>query len=214
MTVRVKVCGLSRTQDLDAAIQCGADAVGFVVGFPESPRNLDLSRAKKLIQRMPPFLTSVVVCPSKTHLIRQIVMELQPNALQVYGNVDGGKLMATCAGSKVIRPVAVGGERDLHKARVLSRECDAIILDTRVKGVLGGSGIPINLELARKAGKLVAPRPLILAGGLTAENVARAVKAVKPYAVDVSSGIETAPGRKDRLRMKSFILSAKSVGTH
>jgi len=214
LTVRVKVCGLSRIQDLNAAIQWGADAVGFVVGFPESPRNLDLNRAQELIKRTPPFLTSVVVCPYKTHLIRQIVTELQPNALQVYGNADGGKLMTTCAGSKVIRPVAIGGEGDLHKARDLSRECDAIILDTRVKGVPGGSGIPINLELARKAGKLVAPRPLILAGGLTAKNVVRAVKIVKPYAVDVSSGIETTPGRKDQLMMKAFILSAKSVGDH
>jgi len=197
---KIKICGITRFQDLEAAMRYGADAVGLVVGFPRSPRNLSLEKAKELRGKAPPFLDVVLVADGRDQntLIR-LVEEIRPDAVQAYGLSDPSVLRELGV-SWIIKPVNPSNfeEEDLDGF-------DAVLLDGSM-----GRGIIPNWDLCKRIGERF-ELPVILAGGLDPDNVQEAMRIVKPYGVDVSSGVERAPGIKDPEKIKIFIRRVREV---
>ncbi len=203
---RVKVCGITRLRDALAAVNHGADALGFVF-VPESPRFTSADQAKRIIQRVPPFVASVGVfmdAPREEVLAHVQLCGL--TAVQFHGN----ETPEDCRGmpARVIKAFRVKGNR--LPARITRYSVDAILLDTYLAGTAGGTGRVFPWEVAVRAKK---HGRIILAGGLNSRNIEKAIKVVRPYAVDVSSGVEQSPGKKDVRRIKEFIEKAKSLGT-
>lgn len=197
---RIKICGVTRLQDLEAAMRYDVDAVGLVVGFPRSPRNLSLERAKELRDKAPPFLDVVLVADGRDKdALMRLVEEIRPEGIQAYGLSDP-EVFRELGVSWIIKPInpsSFEGE-DLDGF-------NAILLDGSM-----GRGITPNWDLCkriRERSKL----PVILAGGLNPGNVQEAVRIVKPYGVDVSSGVERAPGIKDPEKIKLFTKRVREV---
>ncbi len=211
--VRVKICGITRKEDLDAAATAGADAVGFVVGVASSPRNIALEKAEKLIRQVPPFVKSVLVTVPKSIDEFETYEKLNPDAIQIHGeNLHA----AASVRLKIPNTLLIGAvNANLANAlNVVSRTTkifDAVLLDSFADGRYGGTGIVHDWELSKRVKQVIHPKPLILAGGLNPENVAEAVRTVRPYAVDVSSGVERQPGIKDYQKIMEFIKNAKDV---
>ncbi len=208
---KVKVCGITCPEDLFAAVEEGCDALGFVVGVPASPRNLDVLTAKKLISRVPVFMTSVLVTVWRSQqFLAQLCESLQPDAVQIHGKsfLPRTMLGEVVANVDLIRAVNVS-------SYVLEREeaitgYDAVLGDSESQEKYGGTGRVHDWTMSRRIrDKLKVP--FILAGGLTPENVTVAISTVKPYAVDVSTGVESSPGRKDRTKMSRFVRNAKGA---
>lgn len=209
--VRVKICGITRKEDLDAAAAAGADAVGFVVGVASSPRNLPLSAAEKLIRQVPPFMKSVLVTVPKGIDDFEAYEKLNPDAIQIHC-----ENLHVAASVRLKTPnITLIGAVNAHSANVLevaskaSKLFDAVLLDSFAEGRYGGTGTIHNWELSKRVKHVIQPKPLILAGGLNAANVAEAVRIVEPYAVDVSSGVEQQPGVKNPQKMAEFVKNAK-----
>jgi len=213
MTVRVKICGITRKEDLDAAAEAGADAVGFVVGVASSPRNLSLDAAEKLIRQVPPFVKGVLVTVPRSIDDFAAYEKLNPDAIQIHGE----NLHAAAAvrqklpNTLLIRAVNARLARDLDAVSTASKLFNAVLLDSFADGRYGGTGIVHDWELSKRVKQVIQPKPLILAGGLNPENVAAAVRTVEPYAVDVSSGVEQQPGIKDHKKIVEFVKNAKDV---
>jgi len=211
--VRVKICGITRKEDLDAAVAAGADAVGFVVGVASSPRNIALEKAEKLIRQVPPFVKSVLVTVPKSVDEFEIYEQLNPDAIQIHGE----NLHAAASVRLKIPNTLLIGAVNANLANVLNvvsrtaKIFDAVLLDSFADGRYGGTGIVHDWELSKRVKQVIHPKPLILAGGLNPENVAEAVRTVQPYAVDVSSGVERQPGIKDHKKIIEFIKNAKDV---
>ena len=211
--VRVKICGITRKEDLDAAAAAGADAVGFVVDVASSPRNLSLNEAEKLIRQVPPFVKSVLVTVPKGINEFEKYKKLNPDAIQIHGE----NLHAAASVRLKIPNITLIGAVNANFADALdavskaSKLFDAVLLDSFSEGRYGGTGIVHDWELSKRVKQAIHPKPLILAGGLTPENVAEAVRTVEPYAVDVSSGVERQPGIKDHEKIIEFIKNAKEV---
>ena len=211
--VRVKVCGITNKEDIEAAVGAGVDALGFVVEVPESPRNISIDRARRLIEAIPPFVQGVVVSVFKSlaHL-ETLCSSVAPDAVQIAGALPNAH--AVCGrlrGVRVIRTVAVN-ERTVPDASLrAAARCDAVLTDTAVLGAHGGTGTPHNWAVSRTIREVIAPTPLILAGGLTAANVRAAIEIVRPYAVDVSSGVEIRPGIKDHAKIRAFMEAVKEA---
>jgi phosphoribosylanthranilate isomerase len=215
-TVKVKICGITRKEDLDAAAAAGADAVGFVVGAAASPRNLSLETAEKLFRQVPPFAKSVLVTvPTSIDELVEACGKLNPDAIQIHGD----KLRSTAVirerltKTLLIGAVNANSPDALEAASVASKIFDAVLLDSLTNGQYGGTGTVHDWELSKLIKRVIHPTPLILAGGLNPENVAEAVRVVQPYAVDVSSGVELQPGIKDNQKMINFVKKAKNVKT-
>jgi len=213
-SVRVKICGLTREEDLAVAVSAGADAVGFLVGVPSSPRNLSLERAKTLLNKVPVFVDSVVVTPPKSvEWLLEVCEKLQPSAVQIHGKeqIDASKIRENTKSTRLIKTVYV--TQDAVKDSVIEdlKTFDAVLLDSFVKGQYGGTGKVHDWKLSKRIKDLVAPVPVILAGGLKPENVTEAILAVKPYAVDVASGVEASPGVKDHEKVRAFVENAKQI---
>ncbi|MCS7135505.1 MAG: phosphoribosylanthranilate isomerase [Nitrososphaerota archaeon] len=209
--VRVKICGITREQDLISAVDAGADAVGFVVASPLSPRNLTYERARELIEKVPMFVDSVVVTvTSDVNELIRICNLLRPSALQIHSNNFSGveKLRNALPGIRLIKAINVREVSDITPLKHLINEFDALLLDSLVGGY-GGQGKVHDWEISRMIIEYLYPKPAILAGGLTPENVVDAVRSVKPYAVDVSSGVEKSPGIKDREKIFEFVKNAR-----
>jgi len=212
--VKVKICGITREEDLVAAVDAGADAVGFVVGVPSSPRNISLQKAEKLIGLVPIFVKSVLVMvPTSIDDILKTYEKLCPNAIQLHGENlhDAHTLREKIPNTPLIRAVNANSINALEVASEASKSYDAILLDSFVHGSYGGTGIVHDWELSKRVKQVIHPKPLILAGGLEPENVREAVGIVQPYAVDVSSGVELQPGIKDPQKIMEFIKNAKDV---
>jgi phosphoribosylanthranilate isomerase len=205
--VRVKICGITNKEDLKAAVDAGADALGFVVDVPESPRNVTIDRARDLIDAAPPFVQSVVVSVFQTlDRIGMLCSCLAPDAVQLAGPLPrDGSIGEHVRRTHVIRAIAVNEQRLSHAALSAASHFDAVLTDSFVPGAHGGTGVPHNWTTSRAIRERVAPTPLILAGGLTSGNVRVAIETVRPYAVDVSSGVERRPGIKDHTKMQGFI---------
>jgi len=211
---RVKICGLTREEDVRMASARGADAVGFIVGIPSSPRNLSLKKAETLLQCVPLFVNSVVVMrPTSLEEIRTTYETLRPDALQLHGgnSFDIAMLREHMPKASLIRAVQAKPPTVLPDAIAAAEAFDAVLIDSWASGRLGGTGVVHDWRLSTRVKRGIHPTPLILAGGLTPENVGDAIRKVAPYAVDVSTGVESRPGLKDPDAVTAFIEKAKEV---
>jgi phosphoribosylanthranilate isomerase len=215
-TVRVKICGITRKEDLDAATSAGADAVGFVVGTAASPRNISLETAEKLFRQVPPFVKSVLVTvPTSIDELAETCGKLNPDVIQIHGEnlLNTELIREKLPTTPLIGAVNANSPDVLETASAASKIFDAVLLDSFANGRYGGTGIVHNWELSKLIKRFIQPKPLILAGGLNPENVAEATRVVQPYAVDVSSGVELQPRIKDHKKIRDFIKNAKDVRT-
>lgn len=204
MRTRIKICGLTREQDVDAAVEAGADAIGFVF-YPPSPRAISIERAAQLCRRVPAFVTITgLFVNAGEAAVRQHLDALPLDCLQFHG--DETQADCTGFGRRWIKAARVKEGVDLVKYAAAFPAASGVLLDAWVEGYGGGgktfdwSLIPRNL-----------PQPLILSGGLNAENVGEAVRRVKPWAVDVSSGVEAAKGIKDAAKIVAFIAGVRNA---
>jgi len=212
-TVRAKICGITNGTDLAGAISAGADAVGFIVGIQSSPRNLSIQEAQSLLLKIPPFISSVVVTRQpNSQSLKQLNSILHPDCLQVYCDIGECKNVLRELNQDAMIILGVDGEKSsLGDLITVSEYCDAILLDTLSSTKSGGTGRVHDWNASRRLRQTLDPKPIILAGGLTPENVGEAIKIVEPYAVDVASGVESGPGKKDHAKMVEFIKNAKGV---
>lgn len=213
---RVKICGIKNERELELAVKCGADAVGFITEVPvATPRKLRMHDTARLIRKVPLFVTPVVVImPEDAEQAVRLVKGTGACAVQVHCEVPGDVLAAlNSTGVKVIQTVHVepgSALKDvMHRIEAIEN-ADAVLLDSSGGGKPGGTGQVHNWDISAavvKSGRL----PVILAGGLNPGNVEDAVRAVKPYAIDAASGVET-DGAKDAVKVSEFIRKAKSCG--
>jgi phosphoribosylanthranilate isomerase len=205
MPVKVKICGITNVADGRAAADAGADALGFVF-CEKSPRHVSIPSAAEITIAMPAFIVKVgVFVNAPEDLVFRAIAECSLSLLQFHGEEPP----EYCAGFGVMSMKAFR-IRDAESLLSLpAYQTDAWLLDAWSPDKAGGTGEKFNWDLAIKARKL--GRPIFLAGGLTPENVAEAVRRVGPYAVDVSSGVEAEPGRKDHAKVKAFIAAAKAA---
>ena len=204
MSVKVKICGITNIEDAVMAAEAGADALGFMFYEP-SPRHLKLFTAMEIIRELPPFVSrvGVFVNPS-ADVVRRAVEECGIDYVQFHGEEPPD----FCAKFPVPVIKAFRIQDGDSLAQLQAYRTTAWLLDSFVPGKPGGTGERFNWDLAVKAKQL--GRPIILAGGLTAENVGDAVKKVRPYGVDVSSGVDLLPGKKDSAKVRQFIEQAKA----
>jgi phosphoribosylanthranilate isomerase len=202
--VKVKVCGITNQRDAEAAAVYGADALGFV--FAPSPRRLAPQLAKKIVKALGPFISSVgVFVNEKPSEIMAIVEEVGLTAVQLHGDESAASLKKI-SGVRVIKAFRVAKTVDLYEVRGYSP--DAFLFDAKVEGAYGGTGNSFDWKIMKNFdGKA----PFILSGGLNPSNVREAIAVARPYAVDVSSGVERQPGTKDADLIKEFIKNAKQV---
>jgi len=205
MPVKVKICGITNFPDGMAAAEAGADALGFVF-YDRSHRHISLEAAATLIRELPPFVMKVgVFVNAPVDLVVRASRECGLNLLQFHG--DEAPDYCLQFGLMSMKAFRI---RDATSLQALQDyPTDAWLLDAYSPRNLGGTGETFNWDLALEARN--SGRPIFLAGGLTPENVAEAVKRARPYGVDVSSGVESAPGRKDHARVRAFIQAAKLV---
>jgi phosphoribosylanthranilate isomerase len=206
--LRVKICGLTRELDVSFAILAGADAVGFIVGFPSSMRNITMEHAALLSRKVPPFVDAVLVAPAETVMLDVGLKGGKFDAIQLYGQVSDPDAIRRATGSRVIRAYQAKTD-DPAAAKAAAKGFDALLTDTYDPKALGGTGVPADWSICKNIKYAVSPTPMILSGGLNAGNVATAVQKVHPFAVDVSSGVESAPGVKDPGKVMEFIKKAK-----
>jgi phosphoribosylanthranilate isomerase len=204
--IRVKICGLTNEADARLAVEAGADALGFVL-HPGSPRCVDAMAAAGWLAALPPYVTRVaVVVNAGAERLRELAALNVFDAWQFHGDESEADVALALPGRKIraVRPT-----REFSPVSVMGYAVDAFLLDAPGPGY-GGTGTVCDWELAVKF-RDRCDRPVILAGGLTPENVADAVRDVEPYAVDVSSGVEQAPGRKDPAKVRDFIAQARAA---
>ena len=211
--VEVKICGNTRKEDVEHAIHSGANAIGFIVGFPSTPRNLDLDQAYRLLKDIPTSIDSVVVTNEyNRNLMLRIAEKLPITTIQLIGNTQySQEIREIFPDIHLIKVVYAEPERLIQSALNFSKDYDTILIDTKTKDIPGGTGLTHNWSLSRKAVTTIHPTPVILAGGLTPQNVEDAVRIVQPHSVDVSSGVESTPGIKDHSKVETFIKRAKGV---
>jgi phosphoribosylanthranilate isomerase len=213
MKVKVKICGITSNEDLVTVIEAGADAVGFVVNVSSSPRNITIEKAEKLMKNTPVFVKNVVVnVPKRLSELVETYERLRPDVLQIHGhNLSDSVIRKKLANTRLIRGIQVKSDYTVDEAVKAANTFDAVLVDSFIPGKFGGTGEVHDWELSKRVKEKVHPKPLILAGGLNPENVQNAVHVVKPYAVDVSSGVEAKPGIKDSKKVFEFIKNAKEV---
>lgn len=198
--MRVKVCGITNERDAWAAIEAGTDALGFIA-YKNSPRYVNYESIANWLEKLPPFVTRVGVVVNETaDQLRDWQKKFPIDAWQFHGE-ESANFIAQVKGIKKIKAFSMS--REFSHAQVRDYEVDAFLLDTPSESY-GGSGKTFDWELATKFRDRV-ETPIILSGGLTEENVARAIDEVRPYAVDVSSGVESEPGKKDAVKLHNFL---------
>lgn len=200
MRTKVKICGLTRLPDALAAVEAGADALGFMF-FTGSKRHIAPATAAQIIRALPPFVAKVgVFVNASAETVRATIAECGLDTLQFHGE-ETPEFCRQFAPLKVVKAFRIQNADSLKPLPEYA--VDAWLLDSYVAGQRGGTGEKFNWDLAAQAKEL--GRPVILAGGLTPENVADAVQQVWPYGVDVSSGVESAPGQKDAELVRRFV---------
>lgn len=205
MMVKVKICGVTNARDALWATRCGADALGFNF-VPGTPRCCEPERVSAIAMELPPFVSAVgIFANSRPDRVREIAELCHLDYVQLHGHESP----SDCQRLKdlhVIKAFRVREEKDLQELQ--RYDVEAYLLDAHVEGILGGTGTSFEWEIARGARR---HGHVILAGGLDPDNIARAVRSARPYAVDVASGVEEEPRSKDRYLVRDFIRSAKSV---
>ena len=205
MSVTVKICGITSEADAIAAAEAGADAIGLMF-YEGSPRHVILEQAKAISAALPQHVMRVgVFVNAEEAFVHQALTECMLNILQFHGD----ETPEECSRYPVmtLKAFRVQGEETL--AELEAYPSAGYLLDAYVKDALGGTGATFNWDLAVRAQKF--GKPIFLAGGLTPENVAEAVRKVQPFGVDVSSGVEIEPGRKDAEQMRTFVAAAKGA---
>lgn len=203
--VKIKICGITTPEDALTAVEAGADALGFVF-YKESPRHIFPEEAARIINKLPPFVQAVGLFVNEApEIVNQVSRNCRLGLVQLHGDET----------PDYCRKIE---QRVMKAFRVRSLTCLDPITDYRMSGCLldayspsfyGGTGKSFNWEIAREA--MTRGHRIVLAGGLTPDNVAEAIRQVHPYAVDVSSGVESAPGRKDADKVRQFIRNAKEA---
>ena len=203
---RVKVCGITNLEDALAALEAGAEMLGFNF-YPRSPRYVTAAEARKIIGRLPGGVTCVGVFVNEPAPadVERVAREAGLGAVQLHGD-ETPEYCRSLRGLTTIKALRVGADYDVESAAAY--DTDAVLLDAYVAGERGGTGHTFDWALATLTRERV-PR-LLLAGGLNPDNVAAALAAVRPYAVDVCSGVETSPGRKCPELMRRFVEQVKS----
>jgi phosphoribosylanthranilate isomerase len=202
---RVKICGITRVEDARSAAHSGADAIGLVF-YDKSPRHVSFAQAKQLAAALPPFVTVVglFVNPAEAQ-VREVLSHVPLDLLQFHGD----ETPEFCAqfDQPYLKAIRVKAGVDLLQCAARFHSAQGLLLDAHVEGIAGGTGATFDWTLIPQ--KL--PLPVILSGGLGPENVAAAIKQVRPYAVDVSSGVEATKGIKDAAKIAAFINEVKSI---
>ncbi|MCF6265321.1 MAG: phosphoribosylanthranilate isomerase [Desulfuromusa sp.] len=204
MTTKIKICGITNIEDALFAAEAGADALGFVF-YEKSPRYITPEQVKQIITTLPPFVTTVgLFVNTATEQIKDILTLTGLDTVQLHGD----ETPADCCLEpyRVIKAVRVKDADPL--SGVDNYPVSALLLDAWSDQQYGGTGESFDWQLAKK---LTGHLPIILAGGLTPDNVAQAIQVVNPYAVDVSSGVEDSPGHKDYNKIREFIQQVRHV---
>lgn len=206
MSVKVKICGITNVADAVAAADAGADMIGLNF-YEKSPRHVSLKTAAEISRALPPFIVKVgVFVNAPEDLIVRAIGDCGLGLLQFHG--DEPPEFCGQFGLMSMKAFRIRDAKSLEE--IPDYHTDAYLLDAYSSATFGGSGEKFNWDLAVEAKRF--HRPIFLAGGLTPENAAEAVQKVKPYAADVSSGVEISPGKKDRQKIRAFIAAARSVG--
>jgi len=203
--VRSKICGITRVDDALTAAKAGADAIGLVF-YAKSPRAVDVRQAREIVAALPPFVTTVGLFVNASRCeINEILDAVPLDMLQFHGD----ETPAQCEGfhRPWFKALRVGNGEDIEAQVARYANASGILLDTFVAGVPGGTGERFDWSLIPAA----LAKPLILAGGLTAENVQQAIAQVRPYAVDVSGGVEASKGVKDASKVMAFVGQVRSA---
>jgi len=196
---RIKICGITREQDIHAAVYAGADAIGLVF-YDKSPRAVSVQRAAQLLAELPPFVTTVgLFVDAEEKFVRGVLDAVPLDVLQFHGD----ETPEACAryGRPWLKAIRVRPGLDLLQCAARYAGAQALLLDAHVQGVPGGTGATFDWSLIPEG----LSRPVILSGGLHRGNVADAIAQVRPYAVDVSSGVEVEKGIKDAARIAAFV---------
>lgn len=202
---RIKICGVTRVGDALLACELGADAIGLVM-TPSSPRCVPIERARAIRDALPPFVTAVALTHGlPAERVRAIIDSVHPDCVQFHGLEDA----AFCESFDVryIKALGMAGEVDVRALAATHPHAAGFVLDGHAPGEQGGRGNTFDWSrIPRDLG-----RPVILAGGLTAGNVAAAIRMVRPWAVDLSSGVESSPGVKDAVKLRAFFAAARAA---
>jgi len=203
---RIKICGITNREDAHRAAECGADAIGFV--FAESPRRTTPEAAGKIMAELGPFVTGVgVFVDAPVDEVKRALEVSGCTVAQLHGD-EGEEYIKSLASYRVIKAIRVGASLDeTNTGRY--KKAGAILLDTYVAGQVGGTGRRFDPAVAARLVK--EGWRVIVAGGLRPENVGEVVSSVRPYGVDVSTGVEAAPGRKDREKVAQFIAAVRAA---
>jgi len=200
---RVKICGITRSEDALVAAHCGADAIGLVF-YQFSPRHVSIEQAAQLAASLPPFVSVVgLFVNAEAAFVRDVLTHVPLDLLQFHGEETPEYCMQF--GKPYLKAIRVKGGVDLLQCATRFYTAKGLLLDAHVDGVPGGTGTCFDWALI--PGQL--PLPVILSGGLHAGNVAEAINKVRPYAVDVSSGVESAKGIKEEAKIARFMQEVK-----
>ena len=215
---KIKICGLKTLQDALFAHYAGADALGFVIDVPvNTPRKISSQEAQSIISKLPPYaLTVGVVMPSDIQSSLRIIKKTEVDALQIHGNSPATMIreLKEKTRIKIIRSVPIAIDTDVTASineieKYIESGIGAILLDTKGEENAGGTGQKHDWSKSREIKESI-NCPIILAGGLTPENVADAIRVVEPYAVDVASGVESSPGIKNHQKIMDFIQNVRN----
>ncbi|WP_010483013.1 phosphoribosylanthranilate isomerase [Pseudomonas sp. S9] len=203
--VRSKICGITRFEDARVAVAAGADAIGFVF-YAKSPRAVTIEQAQAIIAQLPPFVTTVgLFVDMPREQLSQLLQQVPLDLLQFHGD----ETPAQCEGfaRPYIKALRVQPGDDIASQVAAYTSARGVLLDTFVSGVPGGTGQAFDWSLVPQGLEM----PIILAGGLTPDNVEAAIRQVRPYAVDVSGGVEASKGIKDSSKVQAFVHAVRSA---
>ncbi len=202
---RIKICGITRVEDALAAAHNGADAIGLVF-YEKSPRHVSIARAEQVAAALPPFVTVVgLFVDPEPGYVREVLEFVPLDLLQFHG--DENPAFCLEFDRPYIKAIRVKEGVDLLQCAAQFSTAKGLVLDAHVEGIPGGTGTSFDWNLIPED----FPLPVILSGGLDAENVAAAIEQVQPYAVDVSSGVEESKGIKDAAKIARFIQEVKRI---
>jgi phosphoribosylanthranilate isomerase len=211
--MRVKICGVCRVEDALAAAAAGADAVGCLVGLDRaSPEQVSATEARTVFSVLPPFVARVLVTHRTTLAeVSGLAREAAATTIQLHGDfplVAIPALREALPFAAIVKCVHVTGEDAIAAAQAVARVADAVLLDTKVRGRIGGTGKVHDWSISARIVESL-DKPVILAGGLSPENVAEAIARVRPFGVDVNTGTRGTPGTKDHAKVRAFVANAK-----
>ena len=205
LRTRVKICGITRVQDALEAVRCGADAIGLVF-YAASPRHVSVQQAQQIVAALPPFVSVVALFVNAMPAeIETVLSQVRIDIVQFHGD----ETAADCERIKLpyFKAIRVKSDTNLLQCALDFFSASALLLDTYSEAAYGGTGHVFDWDLIPKN----MTKPMILAGGLIAENVGLAIQKVKPYAVDISGGVEVSKGIKDADKIAAFMLAVQAA---